>query len=669
MPGPWIFVDELIYSELGRSAFSGFGIRSVSVDGYGNVYPLLIAPAYAVFADLVHAYSAVKVTNAIVMSLTAIPVYFMARMLAGRRWSLAAGLLAVLVPGMGYTGMVMTENAFYPAFAVTALFCILAIQRQRVAYQVLAFAGGILCFEVRAQGAVVVAAYLVAVLLFIVLEAGAAVSGNRLPALRREVAAFWPTWGIAILGGAVALAMMQARGRSLSSLLGAYSITADDRSRYQLKPIADWFVLHVAELDLWLGVVPVVALLVLAGIACSRTGTRAERAFIAFAIPAILAMAVVVAAFVVFANVGRIEDRNLFYVGIFPLIAMCWWGERRLVRQQPRWTMLALVIAAVLPMIIPFGSLLNQSAVSDTFGLFIPFAINSRLLDATMTTWLVAAGTIVAAALVVFVPERRSAFVIIVVASFFLATGIAVDRRTDKASAAAVSISDPQNWVDEAVGADTGVKVVYPGGTDPMRIWQAEFFNRSVGDVLTIGTPLAGGLPDTVVNIRADGHLVDRNGFPIEAEYVLTDSLTGVVGGELAADRAHGMRLVKVGGPVRVYSTATGVYGDGWSTADIVYTRYRCTGGTVALEASENASIHPSPVTVTPFVGELALPSTSVDATVGSVQVPATLTPVDGVCQVRFHVDPVVTPADAISSADTRPLGVIVRGFSYTPPN
>jgi hypothetical protein len=202
-----------------------------------------------------------------------------------------------------------------------------------------------------------------------------------------------------------------------------------------------------------------------------------------------------------------------------------------------------------------------------------------------------------------------------------------------------------------------------------MRIWQAEFFNRSVGDVLTIGTPLAGGLPETVVNIRANGQLVDRNDFPIEADYVLTDSLTGVVGGEVAADRIHGMRLVKVGGPVRVYSTATGVYGDGWSAADIIYTRYRCTGGTVALEASENASIHPSPVTVTPFAGETALPSTSVDATVGSVQVPAMLTPVDGVCQVRFHVEPVVTPADAIGSADTRPLGVIVRGFSYTPPN
>ena len=106
--GPWIFVDELIYSELGRSAVSGFEIRGVPVSGYGAVYPWLLAPAYGLFDNLSTAYAAVKVTNAIVMSSTAIPAYLIARTLMGRRWALVASTLSVLVPGMAYTGMVMT---------------------------------------------------------------------------------------------------------------------------------------------------------------------------------------------------------------------------------------------------------------------------------------------------------------------------------------------------------------------------------------------------------------------------------------------------------------------------------------------------------------------------------------------------------------------------------
>ena len=89
-PVPWIFVDELIYSELGRSAFSGFASRDVPVSGYGPIYPYLIAPAYAVFDNLVTAYTAVKWINALVMSLVAIPVYFAASMLMRRSWSLGA---------------------------------------------------------------------------------------------------------------------------------------------------------------------------------------------------------------------------------------------------------------------------------------------------------------------------------------------------------------------------------------------------------------------------------------------------------------------------------------------------------------------------------------------------------------------------------------------------
>jgi len=75
---PWIMVDELIYSELAKSfAASGhFLIRDVHHGAYGVVYPLLIAPAWRVFGSVPDAYAAAKTIGSVLMSLTAIPVYF-----------------------------------------------------------------------------------------------------------------------------------------------------------------------------------------------------------------------------------------------------------------------------------------------------------------------------------------------------------------------------------------------------------------------------------------------------------------------------------------------------------------------------------------------------------------------------------------------------------------
>ncbi len=57
--GPFIMVDELIYSELARSfaAGDGFRIRDVPATGFGVVYPVLISPAYALFDALPTAYA------------------------------------------------------------------------------------------------------------------------------------------------------------------------------------------------------------------------------------------------------------------------------------------------------------------------------------------------------------------------------------------------------------------------------------------------------------------------------------------------------------------------------------------------------------------------------------------------------------------------------------
>ena len=92
MLGPFIMVDELIYSELAKSFAVGPPLlrpRHCRVRGYGAVYPILIAPAYAAFDRIPDAYAAVKTINSLVMSLAAIPAYLLARRVVGQ-WPRAA---------------------------------------------------------------------------------------------------------------------------------------------------------------------------------------------------------------------------------------------------------------------------------------------------------------------------------------------------------------------------------------------------------------------------------------------------------------------------------------------------------------------------------------------------------------------------------------------------
>ena len=668
-PGPWIFVDELIYSELGKSAFDGTAIRGVPVTGYGPVYPYLIAPAYALFENLVNAYQAVKVTNAVVMSLTAIPAYFIARTLMRRSWSLGAAALAVLVPGMGYTAVVMTESAFYPAFALAMLFVVRALTRPTLIRQLLVFAGAVLCFEVRPQGVVIAPAFLASVVLLILMEVWGAEAGSHAGQMLRQLRLFLPTLIISLVA-AIAVPIVQARrGQSLSNLLGAYSATTDAGGRYQVRPIATWFVLHIAELDLWLGVLPVLALLVLIGFGFSRRADRNLRVFTAAVVPITLLMTLLVSAFVVFSNVGRIEERNLFYLGFLALIALCWWVSAGIPR-QPRWFVVALICACVLPIAIPYGVFINLSAISDTFGLYLPWAAQNRLIEGMLTPFVVAGFVVVFGAVAALVSPRRAGVLLVLIVGFFVVTSAAVDKRTDKASVGAVSqgITGQRDWIDAAVGPQVDVVALYPGTLEPLRIWQNEFFNRAVGSIYALGVPMPGNLPDTVVNIAPNGNVVDGNGFQMKANLVLVDTSTHVVGDVLAHDAGTQMSVVAASAPLRIDQYITGVYLDDWSGPEAVFTRYACKGGSVSVDASLNAFLRTDIVTVTPMVGDTAQAPVSITPGAPATEITVPLVASDGQCQARLVVSSTVVPAQLNGSLDTRALGVLLENFEYHPP-
>ena len=80
-------VDELIYSELAKSlATPGrFLVRGEATAAYGIVYLALIAPAWAIFESAAGVCGGSSEINALVMSLAAVPAYFLARRVLAER--------------------------------------------------------------------------------------------------------------------------------------------------------------------------------------------------------------------------------------------------------------------------------------------------------------------------------------------------------------------------------------------------------------------------------------------------------------------------------------------------------------------------------------------------------------------------------------------------------
>src|SRR5215510_9451968 len=169
---PFIMVDELIWSEIARGiADAGQPLLRDHPDpGYSAFYPLLISPAYVLFHNLVDAYAAVKTWNSVLMSLAAVPAFFLARRVVRDGYALLAALLAVAVPSLAYTGTVMTENAFYPLFLVVVLVLLVVLERPTPLWVVLLLALAGLAYETRVQAVALGPAILLAPLLLAIFE-------------------------------------------------------------------------------------------------------------------------------------------------------------------------------------------------------------------------------------------------------------------------------------------------------------------------------------------------------------------------------------------------------------------------------------------------------------------------------------------------------------------
>ena len=443
---PWIMVDELIYSELAKSfAESGsFLIRGTHHGAYGVVYPLLIAPAYRVFGFVPDAYAAAKTIGSVLMSLTAIPVYFLARRFIPPLLSLIAAALAVAVPSMMYTGTLMTETVFYPIFVCVALALVLMLERPTLWRQTLLLALCVLAFLTRSQAIILIPAVATAPLLLAWLDRRGVRSLKNFSLLYGVLAA-------AVVG---VLGIQLARGKSPYDVLGSYSVTG--HADYHVDQVLKWLLYHVAELDLYLGILPFAALLLLTLI--GRSLDRPLRVFLAAALPLTAWLALEVAAFAS-ALSPRVEERNLFYVAPLFLIALLAWIDRGMPR-PPRAVAAAAVLAAALPGFLPYHRLIDASAESDTLALLPLWWLQEHIV--ALDT--VAVVVVVAASVLALVFSLLSArYALVLPALVFIWFAFATERIErfshgfPKASIGALfqGITNPdRDWVDAAAGQE-----------------------------------------------------------------------------------------------------------------------------------------------------------------------------------------------------------------------
>ncbi len=628
-------------------------------NGYGFVYPALIAPAFGLFHSVPQAYAAAKDINAVVMSLAAVPVYFLARRLVTARLALVAAALSLLIPSLLYTGMLMTENAFYPIFLLATLVLVLTLERPTPGRQVLLLALCGLGFATRAQAIAFVPAVLVAPFLHGWIERDLRVR------LRRYATLYGIAAGLAVL----ALVGTVARGRSPLELLGAYRAAA--HSGYTLSGVLHYTLWHIAELVLYVGVVPFAALLALWF--APRSASPAARAYAAATLPLAVFFVVEVATFASVQSL-RIEERNDFYLVPLMLIALVALAGDGVIGRGRRPMIAAALVAGVLPVAVPFARFVGPSAVSDTFGLLPWWWVQDHGIHFGPLRLVALGCGLVAAAAFVLVPRQFALGFSALAAIYFIGSSLVVENgrhgihQTSVGSLWAGIRVSPPNWIDRATGGGEGsVAFVwhYTGETRPL--WNNEFFSRSVGTVYTVDGPDAadGGLPETPVRERPDGTLVTATGRPPHVGYAV--SYIDIAGKPVARDPRIGLVLYRVDGPLVVLTRVTGLFPDTWAGRHVTYRRVQCTGGHLAVRLGTDEHLFSTPQVVT---------ATTAGKVVGRISVAPTAQPTfrvplhpdaRGVCSVTFTMAQLRVPARVQpGNTDTRRLGAHFFAIDFT---
>ena len=572
--GPWVFADELGYERLAHSlGTSGtlalFGKQGLS---YSPLYPLVIAPLYALHLSSVAAYEGAKIENAVLMALAVIPIYKIARFALPRGYALAATALSAVAPLMLYSSLEMSENLAYPLFLFTIWALLVSIRSPGWRHDAIVIALFVLCVGARLQFIALLPAALVAVVLA-GLAAPAPESARRRAGrkLKDHALLTGATGGLALLVFAAWL------GTSVLSLAGRYA------NQQKLPFPSPWlmvklFVEHLAGLDFAAGFIPFAGA-VLATILWSRRRSRPEITAFAAVSLSMVFFVVLITAIASYGqsyvggqvatgiDIARIHERYMFY--LVPLFVIALLATTRLARSERllRLGMVAAAIAGLLPVVIPYKLVINHTIAVDTFS-FAPLVASSAAgtVQAHHHAAVLAAGLALGLSLIYALARPNPVLIAAVVAAVFVWVSSVAFGLLEVGARFATKSAVPaqRNWVDAKHPHGDVVLIENARGTARSSLADLEsaFYNLSISTLYYPCEPLlGGGFGEMKVGIGRDGLIVGPSG-KLSAAYVVAPMSAGIEGRVVAVNRPGRLVLVQPPhGVVRISPAARTVWG------------------------------------------------------------------------------------------------------------
>ena len=558
---PWILPDEYIYADLARN-FAGSGQFVVNgapmaAWSYGPLYSVLLAPIWAVAGSATRAYAATQLVNAVLMSSTAIFAYLLARHVLHKRPALFLAVLSVLVPSMVYSTKVMTESLAYPAFMAAVLAVTRMLVRPSTGRQLAApIAIGVAALA-RIEMVALLPAMVTAILLVAALldhgQAGGATFWQRLLRFRLTIVLF-ASGTLAFLGfAAFEAGFLGGHARSLGS--------------FDLLSLPRWLLIYLGDLDLYVGVIPFAAFMVIVALAFRDDLPRSARVVL-FTAGSTFAWFIL---FVAGYSTGprpapAVQDRLLFYVVPLELLAFLFWIQIGLPRPR-RFALPAAALALATPLFIPYSDFLSGRAwgVSSGTVALVPWGLLEPALGsgALLLAIVLALSLGATAAFLLLSPGRSQLLRMIVVTNLLLISLCVLTANAVFAGKASEDwVAHDPNWITAAVGPDKRVAGVWALPDRPMSVVPADTqsrmngllenaFYRSGTEVYAFDTAhdLLWSWPPVVRQAHAaEGMIVDASGAPIRADYAVVGPELPVRGREVARDPNTGLVLYELEG-------------------------------------------------------------------------------------------------------------------------
>jgi len=570
---PWIAPDEETYGLLGQSLWhSGtLTILGLQTSFYSLVYPAIAGLALDVFGRS-DGIRALQIVQPLLMSTTGLVAYAWARRVTSVRWALVAAGLTIAVPALAYSGLMMSEVAYYPIVTLALLLTARAVEDPTLERQ--AFAGGAILIATltRLQAFVLIPALVVAVLAFALFE-------RQTRVIRRFVPAFVVMAVLA--GGLLAAGEIGVGGR----LFGAYTTTTD--TSYPVGAALRWISMHAGDVLLLVAGAPLLATAVLLVAAVrGRESSPAARALLAISVSYALLSVIQVGVFASRFSPTLLE-RNLITVAPPLFVAFALWLDRGMPRPQPSTAIVCLLV------VVPALTLRTTRLSSPSAA---PSNMTARVFDhlgaALSDNWLevIWIGGIILITAVFLLAPRGQPWILPAIVLVLL-VGASVKATTDVRYLAS-DLRDDLNgdtdprWVDQTVAAP--VTYVHDGSAYWNGVWDRTYWNADIAKVAVLPELQSGSLPPgLVVSPRFDGQLFSTDGHRLDTPYVLASQRMSFVGTPVRSvtQPVDGTTLTlwKIDPPLRMRLLRTGILPNGDFSGHAQIDVFDCRPGELAV--------------------------------------------------------------------------------------